>query len=383
MAQFPSRQIAELSYRYRTLGLGFANIGGLLMASGIPYDSARGPRHLRRHLRHHDRRLLRDLGRDGRASSGPSPAIEPNARRHAARHPQPPPRRLRPQRRLREARHRAGAARPRGLPRRSAHRGRAPRLGPRHRARPEPRLPQRAGDRDRADRHDRPRHGLRHHRHRARLRAGEVQEARRRRLLQDHQPGRAGGARARSATARARSPRSSPTPSATARSGRRPRSTTTTLKAKGFDAEAIAKIESGLGSAFDIKFVFNHWTLGDEFLTETLKVPADTPQRPGLRPPHPPRLLEEGHRGRQRARVRGDDARRRAAPEARAPAGVRLRQPVRAQGQALPLGREPHPHDGGERSRSSRAPSPRPSTCRTTPPSRTARKATCCPGAWR
>src|SRR5262249_21469123 len=42
MAQFPSRQIAELSYRYRTLGLGFANIGGLLMASGIPYDSDAG-----------------------------------------------------------------------------------------------------------------------------------------------------------------------------------------------------------------------------------------------------------------------------------------------------------------------------------------------------
>ncbi len=42
MAQFPSKQIAELSYRYRTLGLGFANIGGLLMASGIPYDSAEG-----------------------------------------------------------------------------------------------------------------------------------------------------------------------------------------------------------------------------------------------------------------------------------------------------------------------------------------------------
>ncbi|MEZ5844920.1 MAG: vitamin B12-dependent ribonucleotide reductase [Hyphomicrobiaceae bacterium] len=42
MAQFPSRQIAELSYRYRTLGLGYANIGGLLMASGIPYDSEQG-----------------------------------------------------------------------------------------------------------------------------------------------------------------------------------------------------------------------------------------------------------------------------------------------------------------------------------------------------
>jgi ribonucleoside-diphosphate reductase alpha chain len=42
MAQFPSQRIAERSYRYRTLGLGFANIGGILMASSIPYDSAQG-----------------------------------------------------------------------------------------------------------------------------------------------------------------------------------------------------------------------------------------------------------------------------------------------------------------------------------------------------
>ncbi len=42
MAQFPSQQIAELSYRYRTLGLGYANIGGLLMASGFSYDSSEG-----------------------------------------------------------------------------------------------------------------------------------------------------------------------------------------------------------------------------------------------------------------------------------------------------------------------------------------------------
>jgi ribonucleoside-diphosphate reductase alpha chain len=42
MAQFPSKQIAELSYRYRTLGLGFANIGGLLMSTGIGYDSDEG-----------------------------------------------------------------------------------------------------------------------------------------------------------------------------------------------------------------------------------------------------------------------------------------------------------------------------------------------------
>ena len=42
MAQYPSRRIAELSFRYRTLGLGYANLGALLMASGLGYDSARG-----------------------------------------------------------------------------------------------------------------------------------------------------------------------------------------------------------------------------------------------------------------------------------------------------------------------------------------------------
>ncbi|TVR04028.1 MAG: vitamin B12-dependent ribonucleotide reductase [Deltaproteobacteria bacterium] len=39
MAQFPSRRIAELSWTFRTLGLGYANIGALLMVNGIPYDS--------------------------------------------------------------------------------------------------------------------------------------------------------------------------------------------------------------------------------------------------------------------------------------------------------------------------------------------------------
>ncbi len=42
MAQFPSKEIAKLSYEYRTLGLGFANIGGLLMTNGIAYDSHEG-----------------------------------------------------------------------------------------------------------------------------------------------------------------------------------------------------------------------------------------------------------------------------------------------------------------------------------------------------
>ncbi|HKD21144.1 MAG TPA: adenosylcobalamin-dependent ribonucleoside-diphosphate reductase, partial [Rhizomicrobium sp.] len=42
MAQFPSREIAQLSYEYRTLGLGIANLGGLLMTSGLPYDGDEG-----------------------------------------------------------------------------------------------------------------------------------------------------------------------------------------------------------------------------------------------------------------------------------------------------------------------------------------------------
>jgi ribonucleoside-diphosphate reductase alpha chain len=39
MAQFPSKEVAELSYAYRTLGLGYANLGSVLMMAGIPYDS--------------------------------------------------------------------------------------------------------------------------------------------------------------------------------------------------------------------------------------------------------------------------------------------------------------------------------------------------------
>ncbi|MBN2751352.1 MAG: vitamin B12-dependent ribonucleotide reductase [Rhodospirillaceae bacterium] len=42
MAQFPSKEIAKRSYEFRTLGLGYANIGGLLMASGLSYDSDAG-----------------------------------------------------------------------------------------------------------------------------------------------------------------------------------------------------------------------------------------------------------------------------------------------------------------------------------------------------
>jgi ribonucleoside-diphosphate reductase alpha chain len=42
MASFPSEAIAELSYKFRTLGLGYANLGAMLMQAGIAYDSPKG-----------------------------------------------------------------------------------------------------------------------------------------------------------------------------------------------------------------------------------------------------------------------------------------------------------------------------------------------------
>jgi ribonucleoside-diphosphate reductase alpha chain len=42
MAQFPSQVVAQKSYDFRTLGLGYANMGSLLMVQGIPYDSPEG-----------------------------------------------------------------------------------------------------------------------------------------------------------------------------------------------------------------------------------------------------------------------------------------------------------------------------------------------------
>jgi ribonucleoside-diphosphate reductase alpha chain len=55
-----------------------------------------------------------------------------------------------------------------------------------------------------------------------------------------------------------------------------------TLKAKGFTPDAIAKVEAGLASAFDIKFVFNKWTLGQDFVVDKLKIPAAKLDEPGF-----------------------------------------------------------------------------------------------------
>jgi ribonucleoside-diphosphate reductase alpha chain len=48
-----------------------------------------------------------------------------------------------------------------------------------------------------------------------------------------------------------------------------------TLAARGFDEAALTAIEGALGSAFDIKFAFNKWTLGEEFLTGRLGIASD------------------------------------------------------------------------------------------------------------
>lgn len=48
-----------------------------------------------------------------------------------------------------------------------------------------------------------------------------------------------------------------------------------TLRAKGFDDDAISKIEKAIEKAFDIKFVFNRFTFGDEFCTSVLKIPTE------------------------------------------------------------------------------------------------------------
>ena len=89
-----------------------------------------------------------------------------------------------------------------------------------------------------------------------------------------------------------------------------------TLKAKGFTAEKLEAIEAALASAFDIKFVFNKWTLGADFLAQVLKVPGREARRSLVRPARLPRLLQGRHRGRQRPRLRRHDRGGRAAPQA-------------------------------------------------------------------
>jgi ribonucleoside-diphosphate reductase alpha chain len=285
----PEQGDRELSYEYRTLGLGYANIGGLLMLRGHPLRLRRGRAICGGITAIMTGASLRRPRRDGR-ELGPFPGYARN-REHM----------LRVIRNHRRAAYGVARGEYEGLSVRPApldQNAELPGLPAQARrpawdarcARRAARLPQRPGHGHRAHRHHRPRDGLRHHRHRARLRAGEVQEARRRRLLQDHQPVGAPKRCAPSATAARRSPRSSPM-RRPRHPGQAPGINHATLRAKGFTDDEIEKIESELAGAFDIKFVFNRWTLGDDFCRDALGSPtSSSPTRPSTC--SPPRLLQ-------------------------------------------------------------------------------------------
>ena len=214
-SSYPTPAIAKNSHEYRPLGLGYANLGALLMSQRPALRRRLRPRLRGGHHRADARRGVRAVGED-RARSRRSvrrlreepravPARDAEAPRGAQGHRQDP--------------HAEGSLR-----------GGEERVGRGHRARRAARVPQRAGDRARADRHHRLHDGLRHHRRRAGHRAGEVQEAGRRRVDEDRQPDRADGAARSSATARSRSRRSSSTSTRTRPSKGRRTSRTSTCR---------------------------------------------------------------------------------------------------------------------------------------------------------
>ncbi|MGB3718757.1 MAG: adenosylcobalamin-dependent ribonucleoside-diphosphate reductase, partial [Hyphomicrobiaceae bacterium] len=280
MAQFPSRKIAELSYRYRTLGLGFANIGGLLMASGIPYDSPEG-RAICGAISAIMTGVAYATSAEMAKELGPFPGYFKNADDM-----------------LRVIRNHRRAA---------------------------------YGEKDGYERLSTPPVPLDH----ASCPDANLVEAAKRAWDRALQLGEAHGYRNAQATVIA------PTgtiglvmdcdttgiepdfalvkfkklagggyfkiinrsvPLALRALGyseseiaeieayavghgslrQAPAINHATLKAKGFTDEALQKIEDALATAFDIKFVFNRWTLGDQFLTETLKIPVEKLNEPGF-----------------------------------------------------------------------------------------------------
>ncbi len=292
-----------------------------------------GPRARRRLDRADDRHRLCGLRRDG----GPARAVRglcAQPRADAPRGPQPPPRRPWREARLRGPLGPAGRPRCRAGADPRAGRGRAQGLGPGARSRPGPRLSQRPDHGDRADRHDRPGHGLRHDRDRARLRAGQVQEAGGRRLLQDHQPDGAQGAGQARLSARAdrrgRALRGRPR-----HADRRARDQPRDARRQGLHGRGPGA--AGAGAALRLRHQVRLQPLhaGRGLLPRGARHHRAAAGRSPVRPLDRARLLARPVRGRQPLLLRGDDRRGRAAPEGRAPAGLRLRQPLRPSRQAL------------------------------------------------
>ena len=130
-ADYPTPAIADTTRAFRQIGLGYANLGAMLMALGLPYDSDEGPGRGRGRHRAHDRRGLSRLRSPGR-TPGTLRRIPRQPRAYAARA------RAAPQRhRL----HRRGARAQRPARSRAAGLGRGLRAGrtPRRAQQPGPR----------------------------------------------------------------------------------------------------------------------------------------------------------------------------------------------------------------------------------------------------
>ncbi|GLS45390.1 vitamin B12-dependent ribonucleotide reductase [Methylobacterium brachythecii] len=273
MAQFPSKEIAELSYRYRTLGLGYANIGGLLMTMGLPYDSKEG-RALAGALTAIMTGVSYATSAEMASELGPFAAYEDNADAM-----------LRVIRNHRRAAHGEAAGyeflsiAPVPLDHANIPQGN---LGAHARA-----AWDRALELGEA-------HGYRNAQATVIAPTGTIG------LVMDCDTTGiepdfalvkfkklAGGGyfkiinQAAPDALRALGYRESEIAEIEAFAvghgsmGQAPAINPSSLRTRGFTDDKIAAVEKGLKSAFDIKFVFNRWTLGDDFLKDNLKVPAE------------------------------------------------------------------------------------------------------------
>src|SRR5437762_696243 len=268
MAQFPSREIAQLSFEFRTLGLGYANLGGLLMSSGLPYDSDAG-RQIAGALTAIMTGVSYATSAEMAALLGPFPGYKKN-REHM----------LRVMRNHRRAAHGE---------RTGYEKVATPPVPLDHKACPDPRMiehAERAWDRALALGEQ---HGYRNAQVSVIAPTGTIG------LVMDCDTTGiepdfalvkfkklAGGGYFkiinRAVPEALRVLGYTPAQIAEIEAyavghgslGQSPGINHSTLKAKGFTDEAIATVEKALPTAFDIKFAFNKWTLGEDFIREKL-----------------------------------------------------------------------------------------------------------------
>ncbi len=273
MAQFPSREIAQRSYDFRTLGLGYANVGGLLMSSGIPYDSEAG-RAICGALSAIMTGVSYATSAEMAAELGPFPRFSEN-RDHMLR--------------VMRNHRRAAYGERTGYEQMST-----PPVPLDHKANPDQKLAEHAKKAwDRALKLGEA-HGYRNAQASVVAPTGTIG------LVMDCDTTGiepdfalvkfkklAGGGyfkiinRAVPEALRVLGYRESDIAEIVAYAvghgslGQAPAINNTTLKAKGFTDEAIEKVAKALPTAFDIKFAFNKWTLGAEFLRDQLGVDAE------------------------------------------------------------------------------------------------------------